>query len=185
MYCMSDKEEKPGHQHEFFNLYYRDVYIPAFVRDLILFGQSNVVEVCKTYEINAAQFKEIMETPAFKKEMRETRALIESSPNALIQLKARAIAEMAMDNLAEIIQYGERDSDRIAASKLIAQIAQVPIGIGGIGGASEADNGKPTASGLVLNVNFGKGGVLVPPLPAHGAPLRQVQEVIDVQTIGG
>ena len=155
---------------------YKHIHISEFVRDLILYGPGRVVEVCDTHNVSAEEFEEIVELPSFKKEMREIRALVEASPNALIQLKARMIAEKSLEELHDIIRSGARDNDRVAG---VAEAGRL--------GTGEESN-KPQASGLVLNVNLGQNGGLIPPLPAgEQRPLRRVAdikksiEVIDVK----
>lgn len=164
---------------------YKHIHISEFVRDLILYGPGRVVEVCDTHNVSAEEFEEIVELPSFKKEMREIRALVEASPNALIQLKARMIAEKSLEELHEIIRKGTRDNDRVNAAKLVMQVAGV-ADAGRLGTGEESN--KPQASGLVLNVNLGQNGGLIPPLPAgEPRPLRRVAdikkeiEVIDVK----
>lgn len=154
---------------------YKHIHIAEFVRDLILYGVSRVVEVCDMHKVSAEEFKEIVELPSFKKEMREIRALVEASPNALIQLKARMIAEKSLEHLDGIIKHGERDGERINAAKLVMQVAGV-LETGRQMTSSESD--KPQASGLVLNVNLGQGGGLIPPLPeGQQRPLRRVSDI--------
>lgn len=164
---------------------YKHIHISEFVRDLILYGPGRVVEVCDTHNVSAEEFEEIVELPSFKKEMREIRALVEASPNALIQLKARLIAEQSLEQLHDIIKSGARDNDRVNAAKLVMQVAGVAEA-GRLGTGEESN--KPQASGLVLNVNLGQNGGLIPPLPAgEQRPLRRVAdikksiEVIDVK----
>lgn len=167
-------------QNEFLGNYYKSIHIPTFAREIILWGQAKAVDVCNAYGVTDEDFVNIIELPSFKKEMRELRALIEASPNAIIQLKARAVVEEGIDSLAEIAFHGAKDNDRINAMKLLSSIAG--ISTGGVGG--DSDNGKPQASGLVLNVNLGKHGGLIPALPDVQRPLRtvkQIQEVIDVK----
>ncbi len=175
---MQENNEKETSSDEELLIYghYKGVHIASFVRDIVLFGQGRVAEVCDAYGVSDTMFIEMIELPLFKKEMREIRALTEASPNALIQLRARAVVEDGLMRLQHIIQNGEKDSDRINAMKLVAQISGVLEG--GRGGIDE-NNGKPAASGLVLNVNLGPNG-LVPPKPQLRGPLREVREVIDV-----
>ena len=143
---------------------YKHIHISEFVRDLILYGPGRVVEVCDTHNVSAEEFEEIV---------------------ALIQLKARLIAEKSLEDLHEIIKTGVRDNDRVNAAKLVMQVAGVAEA-GRLGTGEESN--KPQASGLVLNVNLGQNGGLIPPLPAgEPRPLRRVAdikkeiEVIDVK----
>jgi hypothetical protein len=154
---------------------YKHIHIAEFVRDLILYGAARVVEVCDNHKVSAKEFQEIVELPSFKKEMREIRALVEASPNALIQLKARMVAEEALDSLHDIVKRGDRDNERINAAKLVFQVA----GVMDTGRQSSGEEGgKPQASGLVLNVNLGAGGSLIPPLPTgEQRPLRRVSAI--------
>lgn len=159
--------------------YFGKVNLQALARDVVLFGQKNIVDVVKSYELSADEFGRIIELPAFKKELREIRALTESSPNALIQLKARQLVDDGMMALNDIIHKGEKDSDRIKALEFLAKIG----GMMGGGGRTDDDSGKPQASGLVLNVQLGPNG-LIPAMPSERRPLRtvrQIGEVIDVQ----
>lgn len=160
--------------------YYKNVYIPTFCRELILFGSTRLLEVLDKYQVNADDFEYITELPLFKKEMRELKAIAESSPNALIQMKAREYADESLDALRDIVRNGS-DKDKIAAAKFLAQIGGV-METGGLGRIDDSSGAK-TASGLTLNVNLGPGG-LIPPLQDASRPLRsvkQVMEVIDVQ----
>ena len=156
--------------------HYKHIHVASFVKDLVLYGPSKVVEVCDLHKVDDVDFKEIIELPIFKKEMRELRALVEASPNALIQLKARNIVEQGLDCLKEIIKDGEKDSDRIKAMDLVAKIG----GVYDVGHLGTGDNdSKNQASGLVLNVNLGPNG-LIPPLPQEQRPLRRVKDVMEV-----
>jgi len=160
--------------------HYKHVHIGAFVQDIILDGEANIVETCKKHGVDDVLFLEIMELPAFKKEMREIRAIAEASPNALIQLKARLMVERGLEQMYDIVQNG-KDKDKIKAMEFLSKIGGT-IDTGRVG-AGEGD-GKPQASGLVLNVNLG-GGRLIPPLP-EGAPrplrrVKEIEEVIDVE----
>lgn len=159
--------------------HYKGVNIHQFAKDLLLFGSSRAMEICDSYKISGAVFVEISELPAFKKEIRELRALIEASPNALLQLKARTIMERGLEELEHIIHTGEKDTDRIKAMELISKIAGVGLG----GKASESEN-MPQASGLVLNVNIGPTGLIPAKQPRR--PLRKVDEIrqaIEVQGV--
>lgn len=164
--------------------FHKNVHIATFVSDIILYGSHRIVDVCNSHGVDAETFKEIMELPSFKKEMREIRALTEASPNALIQLKARTFVENGLEQLNKIVRSGEKDSDRIKAMELLCKIAGVSDGGRIISG--DNDN-KPQASGLVLNVNLGSPTGLIPPIPeGQRRPLRNISdftkniEVIDV-----
>lgn len=168
-------DERPD-EHGVFLGHYKGISIVGFAKDLLLFGNSRVVEVCDAYNISDTLFKEIVELPAFKKEMRELRSLIESSPNALIQLKARTIVERGLEEMQQIVFSGARDADRIKAMEFLAKVGGIQYG-GAV--AESTDNGKPQASGMVLNVNLGPNG-LIPPLSKERRPLRRVDEIMDV-----
>lgn len=156
--------------------HYKHVHIASFAKDLVLFGMPRVVEVCDAHKVDVEDFKAIMELPLFKKEMRELRALVEASPNALIQLKARNIVEQGLEEIQRIIHTGEKDSDRIKAMEFVAKIG----GVFEVGRINSGDSeNKNQASGLVLNVNLGPNG-LIPPLPTERRPLRRVKEVMEV-----
>lgn len=155
--------------------HYKGISIHQFARDLILFGDSRVVEVCDAYKMSAETFTEIIQLPSFKKEMRELRALIEASPNALIQVKARTIVERGLEELQSIMTTADRPADRIKAMELLAKIA----GVTGGGKDSDGDSSKPQASGLVLNVQLGPKG-LVPPLPDKQRRLRNIDHLTQV-----
>lgn len=156
--------------------FYKGVNIHQFVRDLLLFGANRAVEVCEAWGITADDFEEMVSLPAFKKEMKELRALIDSSPNALIQIKARTIVERGLDELQHIVRTAPKDADRIKAMELLIKIA----GITSTARGEETDSGRPAASGLVLNVNLGPGG-MIPELPNQHRPLREVTEIFDVE----
>lgn len=159
--------------------HYKGVNIHQFAKDLLLFGSSRALEICDNYGISGTVFVEISELPAFKKEVRELRALIEASPNALLQLKARTIMEQGLEQLDDIIKHGEKDADRIKAMELMSKIAGVGLG----GKSSDAEN-IPQASGLVLNVNIGPTGLIPARQPRR--PLRKVDEIrqaIEVQGV--
>lgn len=181
---MTQKNETDKFAEELVLGFYKKVHIATFVRDIILYGSHRIVEVCDSHGVDAETFKQIMELPSFKKEMREIRALTEASPNALIQLKARAVVEQGIEDLAHIIKRGGRDSDKIKAMELLCKISGITEA--GRIGSGDGD-GKPQASGLVLNVNLGDPKGLIPPIPEGGhRPLRRVSdftknvEVIDV-----
>lgn len=156
--------------------FFKGVNIHQFVRDLLLFGANRAVEVCEAWNLSADDFDELVRLPAFKKEMKEMRALIDSSPNALIQIKARTIVERGLDELQHIIRTAPRDADRIKAMELLIKIA----GITSTARGEETDSGRPAASGLVLNVNLGPGG-MIPSLPDRPRPLRDVTQIFDVE----
>lgn len=154
--------------------HYKGISIHQFVRDLLLFGNSRVVEVCDAYKMSAQTFQEIIELPAFKKEMRELRALIEASPNALIQIKARTIVETGLEELQRIVHHAPREADRIKAMELLTKIS----GTLSTGRESSETGQVAQASGLVLNVNLGPTGLI--PQTIRTGPLRKVQEITDV-----
>lgn len=162
--------------------HYKGVHIGEFVKDIVLFGQGRVLEVCNAHNVDDKLFAEIIEIPAFKKEMREIRALTEASPNALIQLRARCIVESGLMDLQRVVKYGARDTDKIQAMKLLAQIGGITAAESDKGG----NDGRPVASGLVLNVQLGANGAgLVPPVAEARTALRDVSKfmpegVIDV-----
>lgn len=156
--------------------FFKGVNIHQFVRDLLLFGANRAVEVCEAWNLSADDFDALVRLPAFKKEMKEMRALIDSSPNALIQIKARTIVERGLDELQHIIRTAPRDADRIKAMELLIKIA----GITSTARGEETDSGRPAASGLVLNVNLGPGG-MIPSLPDRPRPLRDVTQIFDVE----
>lgn len=160
--------------------HYKGVSISRFVRDLILFGQGRAVEVCKQHNVDDVLFKEIIELPFFKKEMREVRALTEASPNSMIQLKARALLEDSLERLMHIINDKDSlDRDKINAMVFLAKISGVLEN-----GKQSIDDGRPQASGLVLNVQVGPTGI-IPPLPASRAPLRDVSKWRNAEVVDG
>lgn len=157
--------------------HYKGISIHQFARDLLLFGNSRVVELCESYGMSAQLFQEIIELPAFKKEMRELRALIEASPNALIQLKARTIVEEGLEELRNIIRKAPREADKIKAMELLTKIGgAMPTG------RDNAESGAiPQASGLVLNVNLGPTGLI--PQHVRTGPLRKVKDVTPIMSL--
>lgn len=156
--------------------HYKHIHIASFVKDLVLDGPERVVETCNRHNVSDTDFQEIIELPVFKKEMREIRALVEASPNSLIQLKARHIVEQGLECMKDIIMNGEKNSDRIKAMEFVSKIAGA-FDVGRLNSNSESD--AKQASGLVLNVNLGNGG-LIPPLPDQPRPLRKISEVMEV-----
>lgn len=154
--------------------HYKGISIHQFVRDLLLFGNSRVVEVCEAYGMSAQLFQEIIELPAFKKEMRELRAMIEASPNSLIQVKARTMVETGLEELQRIVHKAPRDADRIKAMELLTKISGALV----TGRENTDTNTAPQASGLVLNVNLGPAGLI--PQTVRSGPLRRVQDITNV-----
>lgn len=157
--------------------HYKGISIHQFVRDLLLFGNSRVVEVCESYGMSAQLFQEIIELPAFKKEMRELRALIEASPNSLIQVKARTMVERGLEELHRIVHSAPREADRIKAMELITKISGALV----TSRENTDTSVAPQASGLVLNVNLGPTGLI--PQTVRSGPLRRVQDITNAITV--
>lgn len=165
--------------------YYKDIYIPHLVRQILLYGSTRFVEVVATHNLTAEDVEYITELPLFKKETRELKAIAEASPNALIQIKAREIVDEGLESLRNIVKYGS-DKDKIAAMKFLAQIGGATE-TGGLNRGVEEGNTRQ-ASGLTLNVNLGANGSLIPPMPNTTRPLRklnELKEVIDITPTNG
>lgn len=159
------------------NYSYNGINILSLAKDLVLYGEAHIKTTLESYGLSKDDLMAIKQMPAFKKEVRELRTIIDSSPNALIQMKARDILENGLKRLSDmILDPATSNTDVLKAVKEVSRIA---IEYSSQSNGVEEVGTQQAVNGLVLNLSLnGNKGIssLLPPIDVtEGKVLREVE----------
>lgn len=73
--------------------YYKNIYLPDFARDVVLYGRSDAEKVLASYDLTVNDFLEIKKLPLFIAEVGNLKKRLAESDNAVIQIKANELLD--------------------------------------------------------------------------------------------
>lgn len=158
--------------------YYKDLNVLTLAKDLVLYGERQAVALLRQYNLTPEDMVAINKMPVFIKEVRELRAIMDSSPQSTIQMKARDVLEEGLQRLSDMIKDPKTSNTDVI--KAVRETSRIALQIHAMGQNNEASDNAPAAvNGLVLNVNLaGASGLssLLPPIDVVAdKALREVE----------
>lgn len=130
--------------------YYKNVYIPEFARDVVLYGRSDIMGVLEIYDISPEDFAEIAKLPLFLAEVANLKARLASSENAAIQIKASELLDATLHTIqSRLVGGGMSNKDLIATGKFLGEV----LGINAKGKSSDIIG--PVNTGTVVKISYG------------------------------
>lgn len=145
------------------SMFYKNVFIPSFARDIVLFGIEHGASVVEQYGLSVQDLAEIVELPLFKAEVKNLRIMMDSGVLITTQMKAAAALESGVEVLG--MKLADPDIKAADAVKIMQELRSLATMthtvIAKSGGAASGDT-PTTAAGMTINFSFGDPSQLPP-----------------------
>lgn len=153
--------------------YYKNVYLPDFARDVVLYGRSDAEKVLASYDLTVNDFLEIQKLPLFMAEVGNLKKRLAESDNAVIQIKANELLDGVLHVMQSRLVSGNlKPKELVEMGKFLADLTGVKASAGKDGGLV-----GPVNTGTVVQVSYGSDLDRLHVLPAD-APVNDTYKKI-------
>lgn len=153
--------------------YYKNVYIPDFARDIVLYGRSDSMGVLASYDLTPEDFQKIARLPLFLAEVGNLKKRLATSENAAVQIKAVELMDATLHIMQSRLVSGNLSTkELVEMGKFLADITGAKVGSG-----KGNDIIGPVNTGTVVKINYGMDLEKLPMLP-EDAPVNDTYKKI-------
>ena len=153
--------------------YYKNVYIPDFARDIVLYGRSDAMGVLASYDLTPEDFQKISKLPLFLAEVGNLKKRLANSENAAVQIKAVELLDATLHIMQSRLVGGELSTkELVEVGKFLADITGAKVVQ-----AKGSDIIGPVNTGTVVKINYGADLDKLPMLP-EDAPVNDTYKKI-------
>lgn len=157
------------------SMFYKNIFIPSFARDIVLFGKEQGLALVEQYGLTAEDLAQIIELPLFKAEVRNLRILMDEGVLITTQMKAASALDGMVDLLAErALDPDIKPGELVKIVQELRSMAMLSHTTIAKGGGSAVGDAPTSAAGMTINFSFGDPNNL-PPIrePINITPERQ------------
>lgn len=157
-------------------MFYKNVFIPSFARDIVLFGLEHGAAVVDQYGLSVEDLATIVEMPLFKAEVKNLRILMDSGVLVTTQMKAAAALESGVEVLgSKLADPDIKPADAVKIMQELRSLATMTHTVVAKSSGRAEGDAQTTAAGMTINFSFGD--------PSQLPPLREPINVTPAQTV--